>query len=126
MHGILSAFKRHALHVIMRSAFHDIQPPVVRRSLSKFGEDISNARRKRRLTIAMMAERTGVAPNTYRRVEKGDASVAVGVYAMALFALGFGGALGDLVDASRDEIGLQLDEERLPKRVRVKKTPKGL
>lgn len=110
----------------MRSAFHDILPPAVRRSLSKLGQDISNARRKRRLTIAMMAERTGVAPNTYRRVEQGDASVALGAYAMALFALGFGGALGDLIDARRDEIGLQLDEERLPKRVRVKKTPTGL
>ena len=110
----------------MRSAFHDILPPGVRRSLSKLGQDISNARRKRRLTIAMMAERTGVAPNTYRRVEQGDASVALGAYAMALFALGFGGALGDLIDARRDEIGLQLDEERLPKRVRVKKTPTGL
>jgi len=67
-----------------------------------------------------------VATNTYRRVEKGDPTVAMGAYAMALFVLGLGSALGDLVDPKRDEIGLQLDEERLPKRVRVKKTPTSL
>ena len=42
---------------------------------------------------------------------------------MALFVLGLGAALGDVADVRRDEIGLQLDEEQLPKRVRVKKTP---
>jgi transcriptional regulator with XRE-family HTH domain len=110
----------------MRSSLHDLLPPAVRRSLSKFGQDLANARRKRRLTIAMMAERMGIAPNTYRRVEKGDPSVAMGAYAMALFVVGFGGALGDLADARHDDVGLQLDEERLPKRVRVKKSPTAL
>jgi hypothetical protein len=71
----------------------------------------------------MMVERMGVATNTYRRVEKGDPTVAMGAYAMALFVLGLGKTLGDLVDPKRDEVGLQLDEARLPKRVRVKKTP---
>jgi transcriptional regulator with XRE-family HTH domain len=84
------------------------------------------ARRKRHLTVAMMVERMGVATNTYRRVEKGDPTVAMGAYAMALFVLGLGDALGDLVDPKRDEIGLQLDEARLPKRVRLKKTPSSL
>lgn len=98
----------------------------MRRALSKLGQDVANARRKRHLTIAMMAERMGVAPNTYRRVEKGDPAVAMGAYVMALFVLGLGGTLGDLVDARRDEVGLQLDEARLPKRVRVKKSPVSL
>lgn len=84
------------------------------------------ARRKRRLTIAMMAERTGVAPNTYSRLERGDPAAAIGAYAMALFVLGFGPALGELADVRRDEVGLQLDQERLPKRVRVKKSPTSL
>jgi hypothetical protein len=74
----------------------------------------------------MMVERMGVATNTYRRVEKGDPTVAMGAYAMALFVLGLGSALGDLVDPKRDEVGLLLDEERLPKRVRLKKTPTSL
>jgi transcriptional regulator with XRE-family HTH domain len=71
----------------------------------------------------MMAERTGLAKSTYARLEKGDPAVAMGAYAMVLFVLGFGEALGNLTDARRDEVGLLLDEKRLPKRVRVKKSP---
>ena len=107
----------------MRSALHDLLPPGLRRSLAKFGTDLARARRKRRLTVEMMAERVGVAKSTYVRIEKGDPAVAMGAYAMALFVLGLGEALGDLVDARRDEQGLLLDEERLPQRVRIKKSP---
>jgi len=46
------------------------------------------ARRKRGLTILAVAERMGVAKNTYLRAEKGDPKVGLGVYAMALFRLG--------------------------------------
>lgn len=110
----------------MRSAVRDVLPAKVRRSLTKLGADLVVARKKRRLTIAMMAERVGVATSTYTRVEKGEPTVALGVYAMALFVLGFGDVLADLVDPSRDDHGLLLDAERLPKRVRVKKEPGGL
>lgn len=110
----------------MRSAIHDVLPAGLRRSLSKFGHDLAVARRKRHLTMAMMAERTGLAKSTYARIEKGDPAVAMGAYAMALFVLGFGEVFGDLTDARRDEEGLLLDEERLPKRVRIKKLPAAL
>ncbi len=110
----------------MRSALHDILPPGLRRSLLKFGADLARARRKRQLTMEMMAERIGVAKSTYARIEKGDPAVAMGAYAMALFVLGFGGVFGDLVDARRDEVGLVMDEERLPKRVRIKRTTTSL
>ncbi len=95
----------------------------LRRSLSKFGHDLAVARRKRHLTVAMMTERTGLAKGTYSRIEKGDPSVAMGAYAMTLFVLGFGEVLSNLTDPRQDEAGLLMDEERLPKRVRVKKTP---
>jgi transcriptional regulator with XRE-family HTH domain len=110
----------------MRSSLHDLLSPPTRRALSKLGRDVAIARRKRRFAISMMAERMGVSPNTYRRVEKGDPTVTVGAYAMALFVLGFGSALGDVIDAKRDEIGLQLDEARLPKRVRLRISPTPL
>ena len=110
----------------MRSALHDLLPPGLRRSLSKFGNDLAMARRKRHLTVEMMAERIGVAKSTYARIEKGDPGVAMRAYAMALFVLGFGEALGDLVDARHDDAGLLLDEERVPKRVRIKHTPTSL
>lgn len=105
---------------------HDVLPAGVRRSLSKFGHDLAVARRKRQLTVGMLAERTGLAISTYARLEKGDPSVGMGAYAMALFVLGFGEALGNLTDARSDDEGLLLDEARLPKRVRIKKAPVAL
>ena len=107
----------------MRSSAHDVLPPKVRRSLAKFGADLALARRKRHLTTAMMSERLGIAKSTYVRVEKGDATVSMGIYAMALFVLGFGDALGRLVDAGDDEQGLLLDRERVPKRIHPKRSP---
>jgi transcriptional regulator with XRE-family HTH domain len=103
-----------------------VLPKGLRRSLSKFGHDLSVARRKRYLTVAIMTERLGLAKGTYLRIEKGDPSVCMGAYAMVLFVLGFGKTFDHLVDARQDEEGLLLDEERLPKRVRVKKTPTAL
>ena len=107
----------------MRSAVEDVLPAKLRRGLKKFGEDIGFARRKRRLTVAMMAERIGVAESTYLRAEKGDPKVAFGVYAMVLFVLGFGDAIAELIDPRKDDQGLLLDAERVPKRIRVKKSP---
>lgn len=101
-------------------------PSAVRHSLVKFGRDLSIARRKRRITQAMMAERIGVAEATYLRIERGDPTVGVAAYAMALFVLGLGTPFAEVVDAARDDQALVLDAERLPTRVRVRKTPTGL
>jgi DNA-binding XRE family transcriptional regulator len=110
----------------MKSGVFDLIPSRLRRSLEKLGRDISLARRKRGLTIAMMAERIGVARGTYLRVEKGDATVAIGTYAMALFVLGLGSPFEDVADARHDEHGLMLDAERVPKRVRVSRKVRAL
>ena len=110
----------------MRSASSDFLPLKVRRSLVKLGADLRTARVKRRLTVEMTAERIGVAKATYLKVEKGDPTVSMGVYSMALFVLGFPDALADVADVRRDDTGLLLESERLPKRVRLKKTPTPL
>jgi transcriptional regulator with XRE-family HTH domain len=107
----------------MKSSVSDVLPPAVKRSLDKFGSDLRTARRKRGLTVLAVAERMGVAKNMYLRAEKGDPGVGLGVYAMALFVLGFGSPLDTLIDVSRDDTGLLLDLERLPKRVHMKKAP---
>ena len=110
----------------MRSTVADILPPRVKRALTKLGADVAMARKKRNLTTMMMAERLGVAKSTYLKVEKGDPKVALGTYAMAFFVLGFGDVLGEILDARRDDQGLLLDAERLPKRVRTPKAAKPL
>ncbi|MGP1664561.1 MAG: helix-turn-helix domain-containing protein [Rhodanobacter sp.] len=109
----------------MRSPVMDTLPPGVRRSLAKLGADLRDARRKRHLTMEMMTERVGVSKATYQRVEKGDPSVSMGVYAMTLFVLGFPKALAGIADARRDETGLLLDANRLPQRVRLRKAPEA-
>jgi transcriptional regulator with XRE-family HTH domain len=108
----------------MKSSVFDLLPLRVRRSLAKLGADIALARRKRGLTVEMMAERIGVSRGTYLRLEKGDPTVAMGTYAMAMFVLGLGTPLADLADPRRDDHGLLLDAERVPKRVRPRKEPR--
>jgi hypothetical protein len=63
---------------------------------------------------------------TLSKVEKGDPGVALGIYAAVLFVLGMAERLGDLADVRTDSVGLALDEERLPQRIRRsrKRTPK--
>jgi len=105
----------------MRSPVIDVLPSKARRALEKLGTDVRNARRKRNLTVAMMVERVGIAKATYLKIEKGDASVSMGAYAMTLFVLGFPHAFADLAESRGDETGLLLDATRLPQRVRIKK-----
>jgi len=93
-------------------------PLPVKRALRKLGQDIRDARRRRRITTAILAERASISRPTLSRVEKGDAGVSMGIYARVLFALGMAERLGELADVTSDEVGLALEEERLPQRVR--------
>lgn len=110
----------------MRSTVVDTLPPKVKRALAKLGADIALARKKRSLTTLMMAERLGIAKSTYLKIEKGEPTVAMGAYAMTFFVLGFDQAFGEIADPRHDDQGLLLDAERLPKRVRTRKTPQPL
>jgi len=93
-------------------------PLPVQRALAKLGDDIRTARIRRRIPTALMAERAMITRTTLRKVEKGDAGVSLGIYATVLFLIGMTSRLADLVDIRNDHLGLQLDEERLPKRIR--------
>jgi transcriptional regulator with XRE-family HTH domain len=96
-------------------------PISVAGALQKFGQDIKDARRRRRIGVSLMAERAGVAKNTLSRAEKGDPSVSMATYASILFVLGMIGKLRDLADSGADLTGRMLEEERLPKRIRLPK-----
>lgn len=94
-------------------------PLPVKRALAKLGQDIRSARLRRRITTITMAERAFITRMTLRKVERGDPSVSLGIYATVMFVLGLTPRLADLADSRADEVGLQLEEERLPKRVRT-------
>ena len=105
-------------------------PLPVLRALRKLGQDIRDARRRRRIPVAILAERASISRTTLNRIEKGGAAVSVGNYATVLFALGLVDRLAALADASQDTLGRQLEEEHLPERIRLSnprkaKQPKG-
>ena len=76
--------------------------------------------------MALVAERAMISRTTLARVERGDAGVSMGIYATVLFVLGMGARIGDLADPRTDEVGLALETERLPRRVRLpRKRPVG-
>jgi len=93
-------------------------PLPVRKALKKLGADISVARRRRGITVALLSERAFINRKSLARVEKGDAGVSLGIYASVLFALGLVDRLGDVADAGHDPLGRTLAEEQLPKRIR--------
>lgn len=96
-------------------------PIPVKKALYKLGQDIRDARKRRRIPMALMAERAFISRVTLTKVEKGDPSVALGIYATIFFILGLTNRLGELADANNDQIGRLLEEENLPKRIRLSK-----
>ena len=101
-------------------------PIPVARGLRKLGQDIRSARLRRRIKAAILAERGGISGPTLWKSEKGDPGVSMGMYACVLFSLGMIERLADLSDVRHDNLGLMLEEEKLPERVRglSKKTPR--
>ncbi|WP_198351297.1 helix-turn-helix domain-containing protein [Flavisphingomonas formosensis] len=93
-------------------------PFPVRKAVAKLGTDIATARKRRRLTMAMVAERAFISRNTLTRIERGDPGVALGIYASVLFVLGLAEGIGTLADPLNDRVGLSLEAERLPQRAR--------
>ena len=93
-------------------------PIPVRRQLLKLGQDIRNARKRRRIQSRLMAERASISRTTLHKVEQGDPGVSLGIYASVLFVLGMSERLADVADASQDRVGLDLEEENLPSRIR--------
>ena len=93
-------------------------PLPVQRALKKLGRDIRDARRRRRIKTAVMADRVQISRPTLRRVENGDASVGIGSYATTLYVLGMVERIGDLADIGQDPVGQRLASENLPERIR--------
>lgn len=93
-------------------------PIPVTRALRKLGHDIKDARRRRRIPMAIAAQRASISKPTLIRMERGDPGVSIGSYATVLFVLGMADRLADLVDPKNDPVGLQLEEENLPQRIR--------
>lgn len=100
-------------------------PIPARRALAKLGADIRDARRRRRIPTAVMAERALISRVTLTKVERGNPGVGMGIYATVLFVLGMVERLSDIADPRHDVVGLDLEQERLPQRIRTPRRPGG-
>ena len=107
----------------MKNRSRTALPIPVRKALLQMGSQIRDARRRRRIPTAVMAERAFICRTTLNKLERGDPNVAMGTYATVLFALGLIDRLTEVADPSRDRVGLSLDEERLPQRIRMRRSP---
>ncbi len=93
----------------------------MRRALRKLGADIHDARRRRRLPMAVVAERAFTSRSTLQKVEAGDTNVSVGIYAGVLQALGLLDALSQIADIGNDPVGQALASAAMPRHVHLKR-----
>ena len=89
--------------------------------MRKLGADINDARGRRRLPMAVVAERAFTSRSTLQRVEAGDTNVSIGIYAGVLQALGLLDGLSQIADISNDRVGQALASAELPKHAHLKR-----
>lgn len=92
----------------MKNAAYNIMPDT-ENILKIMGEQIKMARLRRKLSATLVSERAGVSRSTLWKVENGNPSVAVGIYAAVLHALN--NMDKDLLKiAGDDELGRKLQD----------------
>lgn len=106
------------------------KPPLVfpqeQRLLSELGERLRLARKRRKLSNAVVAQRAGISRTTVYKVEAGDPGATLGAYVRVLAVLGLESSLNQL--AADDRVGrklqdLALEPSSAAKRRRVKPSP---
>ena len=96
-------------------------PRAAKQALAKLGADIAVARKKRRISTVSMAERAFISRGTLYKVERGDPSVSIGIYATVLAILGLADRFAQTADRREDSLGLDIDEDRLPRKVQPRR-----
>jgi transcriptional regulator with XRE-family HTH domain len=105
-----------------RSGAQVALPKPVERALHRLGQDVSTARRMRRLSQEDLAQRIGTSLSTVRRMEDGYPGTALHTFLRALHVLGRLDAVVKVMAMENDVLGMELVREQLPQRVR---TPRG-
>ena len=94
-----------------KNTFGKMMPRALAQQLQLMGEQIMLARRRRHLSMQDIADRATVSRLTVSKVEHGDPTVSMGIYARVLFALNLEKDLSLL--AADDALGRQLQDAEL-------------
>lgn len=84
-------------------------PPQTLRALETLGSHLAVARVRRKESLATRAKRIGVSIPTLTRLESGDPSVSMGIYATALWLIGRDGELARIASPEHDKGALEMD-----------------
>lgn len=88
-------------------------PGDVRDLMAALGANLRLARKRRKMSVAALAERLMVSPPTVRKLELGDPTVSLGVLITALWTLGLADAIKSLAAPETDELGLRAELQRM-------------
>lgn len=82
--------------------------PTPEKIIKELGVNLTLARKRRKLTRDLVAERAGIARSTLQRIEDGNPAVAMSSYLQVLFVLGLERDL--LRVAADDQLGRKLQD----------------
>jgi hypothetical protein len=94
----------------------EMLPVAVARALKDLGENLTLARQRRKESQRTWASRLSVLVPTLIRMEKGNPSVCMGVYATALWLMGRHAALSEVAAPAQDLNALEQDIEAVRQR----------
>ncbi len=97
-----------------KNTFGKLMPRALSQALELMGEQIKLARRRRHLSMQDVADRATVTRLTVSKVEHGDPTVSMGIYARVLYALNLEKDL--TLVAADDALGRQLQDAELLKK----------
>jgi transcriptional regulator with XRE-family HTH domain len=100
------------------AAAAEILPAVVVRALKDLGANLALARQRRKESQRTWASRLAVSVPTLIRMERGDPSVGMGVYATALWLMGRHTALPEVAAPEHDLNALEQDIDAVRQRSR--------
>jgi len=101
----------------------NVLSPLMQERMQEIGRNLKLARKRRRKTLRQAAEMIGTSESSVRRMEAGDPSVRIATFLAAIEVYQLEDSLR-FAEPEDDVIGLTLDKQRLPKRVRMKKEKK--
>lgn len=97
-------------------------PAAVQRSLGDLAENLRTWRKLNGLTQDLLAQRGGISAQTVRALERDPGSVSVENLFRVLRALGVLGGVVSASDPLETDVGRLRADERLPQRVRRRRT----